>query len=390
MKLNFWLVLGTMLSTSLLAQQVTNPPPSGLIQPTAPAEAPATPAVPAEPVAQPAAPALEAAPATNAPEAKPAPKKAAPKKQAAKKPAKKVAAPLRTVPLVPGPAIVVASNVNVRGQAKLKSEVITRLTKGDEVTVLEEVLLKNSAADEPSAWAKILLPTNVTVWIHNGFVDPTAKTVVPNRLNMRSGAGENYSILGRLNRGETVTEVGTKGDWTEIVAPTNAYAFMAAQYLDQKPAATTPSEPVTPVEPEPTPTPVTEPPVVATTPTDAPVVPPMEPAATNEMAAVTGTTNQTEEGMASEEEPVEEEPLPPRIVLREGLVRGTTSIQAPTQFALISPVTGRTINYLYTTSQELDLLRYKGLRIVVTGEEGMDPRWKNTPVITIQKIQVIE
>jgi hypothetical protein len=26
----------------------------------------------------------------------------------------------------------------------------------------------------------------------------------------------------------------------------------------------------------------------------------------------------------------------------------------------------------------------------VTGEEAIDPRWKNTPVITIQKIQVLE
>jgi hypothetical protein len=34
--------------------------------------------------------------------------------------------------------------------------------------------------------------------------------------------------------------------------------------------------------------------------------------------------------------------------------------------------------------------RYKGLRIIVTGEEGLEERWGNTPVITIQKIQVLE
>ena len=57
---------------------------------------------------------------------------------------------------------------------------------------------------------------------------------------------------------------------------------------------------------------------------------------------------------------------------------------------LISPENGRNINYLYTTSTNLDLRRYKGLRIIVTGEEGLDERWENTPVITIQKIQVVE
>jgi len=72
------------------------------------------------------------------------------------------------------------------------------------------------------------------------------------------------------------------------------------------------------------------------------------------------------------------------------MVRGTFSIQAPTRFELISPDNGRTINYLYTTSSELDLSRYKGLRIIVTGEEGLDERWRNTPVITIQRIEVVE
>ena len=56
----------------------------------------------------------------------------------------------------------------------------------------------------------------------------------------------------------------------------------------------------------------------------------------------------------------------------------------------VSAENGRLIDYLHTTSHDLDLRRYKGLKIVVTGEEGLDERWGNTPVITIQKIQVVE
>jgi hypothetical protein len=85
-----------------------------------------------------------------------------------------------------------------------------------------------------------------------------------------------------------------------------------------------------------------------------------------------------------------EEPPPPRIVQREGIVRGMTSIQAPSRFVLISPQDGRDIDYLFTASKDLDLRRYKGLHIIVTGEEGLDERWPNTPVLTIQKIQVLE
>jgi hypothetical protein len=93
---------------------------------------------------------------------------------------------------------------------------------------------------------------------------------------------------------------------------------------------------------------------------------------------------------AAIEPAIPEEPPAPRIVQREGIVRGMTSIQAPSRFVLISPENRKDIDYLFTTSTNLDLRRYKGLQIIVTGEEGLDDRWGNTPVLTIQKIQVVK
>ena len=112
-----------------------------------------------------------------------------------------------------------ASNVNVRGQAKLKSEVVTRITKGQSVTVLEEIVRNNSGPDEPSAWAKIVLPPGAHVWVNTAFIDASNQTVMPKKLNLRSGPGENYSVIGRLQRGDAVKAVTTKGDWTEIEPP---------------------------------------------------------------------------------------------------------------------------------------------------------------------------
>ena len=106
-------------------------------------------------------------------------------------------------------------------------------------------------------------------------------------------------------------------------------------------------------------------------------------AVTNEVASA--ETNAPAAAVA----PAEEAP-PLRIVQREGLVRYTASIQAPTMFELISVDTHKPIDFLFTTSTNLDLNRYKGLRVIVTGEEGLDERWKHTPIITIQRIQVIE
>ena len=52
-------------------------------------------------------------------------------------------------------------------------------------------------------------------------------------------------------------------------------------------------------------------------------------------------------------------------------------------------LTDKAINYLYTTTTNLNLTRYNGLHITVTGEEGLDARWQDTPVLTIQKIYVL-
>ncbi len=286
------------------------------------------------------------------------------------------------MPLVAGPAVVIASNVNVRGQAKLKSEIVGRVNKGQAVTVLEEIVLKNSGPDEPSAWAKILLPTNIYVWVNSSFINASNKTVAPKKLNVHSGPGENYSVLGTMKRGDALKEISTKGEWTQVEPPTDAFAFVAAQYLKQEPGGSPIAAETKPAEPPATVATVPEQPVTAPPPTNEPAPPPTVATTTAPAPAITNAPEPTPE--------VAPEPPPKRIVQREGVVRGTVSIQAPTHFELISPETGRIINYLYTTSVNLDLLRYKGLRIVVTGEEGLDERWRNTPVITIQKIQVVE
>jgi uncharacterized protein YgiM (DUF1202 family) len=365
MKTKFWLMtFGAMISTSLLAQPTATAPSSEPVY----REMTQPPATPAQ------------GPKTTAPVKKKVVKKPAVKKPVAAKPAASVDE-LRTVPLVPGPATVVAMHVNVRAQGRIKSEVLTHLTKGEAVTVIEEITLKKSALDEPSAWAKIVLPANAPAWINTRYIDPANKTVTARKLNVRGGPGENYSVIGLLHKGDAVGEIITQGDWTKIEPPTNAFAFVAAQYLQPTaPAEMPPTVPTAPpetiptnTEPAPTPTPVVESTPVVIAPTEMTLPPGEIPIVAAPVPA-----------------PVTEEPLPKRIVAHEGVVHGTVSIQAPTPYALVAPDTGVLVDYLYTTSTDLDLSRYKGLHIIVTGEEALDKRWKNTPVITIQKIQVID
>jgi hypothetical protein len=186
-------------------------------------------------------------------------------------------------------------------------------------------------------------------------------------------------VVGLIERGTPVKEVSTKGNWIEIEAPAGAYAFVAAQYLKQEAAA--PAVPpiisfaAPPTEPKPAPTTVAETQPIAPPPAAPPTTPP---------ATTPATTPETAPAPPAAEEP------PPRVVSHEGVVKGTWSVQSPTKFALVDPASGRTVNYLYTTSTNLDLRRWKGYRVIVTGEEGLDARWTNTPIITIQRIQVVE
>ncbi|HWF17696.1 MAG TPA: SH3 domain-containing protein [Verrucomicrobiae bacterium] len=374
MKKKFGLILATMVSAALLAQ---TPPPGGNPSPSTPPPLPAAPDTSTQPATPPPSVAPltppDAGTTTNAPAKKKTKKKTAKKKTT--KEAKAAAPEMPAEPLVPGePAVAKQNNVNIRGQAHINSEVVGHLQKGDTVTVLEEVTLKHPKTDEPSKWAKIALPGTLHVWVNAPFIDATNQTVTARKLNLRTGPGENYSVIGTLQKGDAVKTAGnTKGDWTQIEAPTNAFAFVAAHLLTHKAP-----EPAAPTNPPPTQVAVGNPPPVAPPSTETPgsVAPP--------------PPNVPLPPIAPPPAPAVEEPPPPRIIEREGLVGGSVSIQAPSHYELKSLDDGTIMDYLYTTSTNLSLARYRGLTVLVTGEEELDERWPNTPVLTIQKIQVVK
>jgi uncharacterized protein YgiM (DUF1202 family) len=371
MKINYALILATLVSTSVLAQSPT-PAPSA----TAPAEITPAPAAPVPPD-------------STAPVK---PKKAAKKKTVAKKktaPAAATPAPMLHEPLAINQPATVKDNVNVRGQAHINSEVVGHLKKGDTVTVLEEVTI-HPKVDEPAKWARIALPESIHVWVNSSFIDSGAQTVKAKKLNLRSGPGENYSVIGLLHKGDAVKTITTKGDWTELAPPAGSFAFVAAHFLEPSTGGNAPTPLVSSPTPV-TPTPITPSPVT-------PVPTPVDNSATI-AAAPTGTPGSDVTPAPVPPAPIpapmpsdvgSNEPLPKRVIEREGIVGGTASIQAPSHYSLKSLDNGRTMDYLYTSSTNLVLARYKGLTVLVTGEEALDERWPDTPVITIQKIQVVK
>jgi uncharacterized protein YgiM (DUF1202 family) len=404
MTIKHWMLLGALMAGGLLAT-------STVAQDTTP--------VPADPPPPPLIPAPAPAPSV---EAKPATK---PVKPTARPATRTAATTVRrpSADLKPGPAMATEKNVNVRGQAAINSEIVTRLKRGDTITVLEQVTLKKSSPDEPGKWAKILLPTGSTVWTHAGFIDPTTKAVKPNRLNLRSGPGENYSILGRIDRGTVVHEIERKGEWIKIEAPTNAYAFAAAHLFTQEPAQmaaaraqAAPSTTTAATRTAPTPTPppvvrerpvdtvaVSPPPTIVTPPPTSPAPapatttttpPPTIPPAPTETVSTPVTIPEPPPAAPETTSPPpipagELEPLVKRIVTREGIVRGSASIQAPTYLVLRSLDNNKTINYLHSLDTNIVLRSFQHQRVIVVGEEILDERWPNTPVIDVESIEAV-
>jgi uncharacterized protein YgiM (DUF1202 family) len=382
-------------------------------------------------------------------------------------------------------ATVNRNHINVRGAPTVNSEVLTHLQKGDKVVFLEEIPVDKPKKDEPAKWAAIKLPQSSHVWVFTGFLNDH-KVKVP-RLNLRAGPGENYSVLGRLEKGAEVKEIRTTDQWMEIEPPETSRAYVDASYLDrakaeagqevaqaakpptvvldQKPIvyeppiksgnATAPNDgrasvpasqpltnttpaiptPRTPtvvaevpkgnqqsdipkparVEPEtkPVETPVAVPAnevpapaqVLAATKDEKPEVEKPEPVITKpagEVRAPGPVTAPATSGPSDADTP--KRVLPPvgpavvtpqiipvtekRVVRREGQVRSTKfNIQAPTYFELLGEH-GRILNYLSGEKSGFKLKDYKGLRVVVTGEEGIDPRYPDRPVIELETIEV--
>ena len=329
------------------------------------------------------------------------PKAKAPAKSVAKTTLATVAKiSIPTIALTPGLATVDGDHVNYRGQAGLKGESLGQFHKGEAVTVLSIITLDKHAADEPAHWAKIALPAGAKVWVHKQFVDVTDKKVAVKKLNLRAGPGENYSVLGTIEKGTAITVISTKGDWMEVPASADAYAFVSANYLRQGNAPGAPSDSPK-FNPGPGPVvagavgPATqisasaETPVAVTT----PVAEPQKIAAPITTAEPVASPVPTPVKLAVVAPPITVEtnlpPPPPRIVSHEGWVRDSVSIVAPTYLELYDPATSKAIDYLYSTSPLLSVARYKGMHVVVEGEEALDTRWKDTPVLTIKKIFVL-
>jgi uncharacterized protein YgiM (DUF1202 family) len=339
--------------------------------------------------------------------------------------------------------IVQGERVNLRTRPTLvDSEAFAKVHTGEVLQVLETVANEDNLEGSPSAWYRVSIPKNIPLWVSANLVDaPTGKVAV-NRLNIRVGPGLNHQAVGQFMQNDVVTPMTEADGWLGIQAPAQAFAYIASDFVTLSPAVEDQTDPET-VEGNQVKDPEEnlEPPLLiiddpnketptiiqATVSGNQPDViePEVVQAAEAEIAQETRAADRVEPPVAPSPErngalsrpPVDVEPtevttavpaIPEqetedlserlrRIVTREGIVKRSRSIQAPTYHRLEDPATHRTMNYLYTGGLHLnrepmasDLKPYEQYRIRVTGQESVDPQWPGIPVIEIESLRLID
>ena len=63
-------------------------------------------------------------------------------------------------------------------------------------------------------------------------------------------------------------------------------------------------------------------------------------------------------------------------------------MNTPSYFNLEDRYSGEKIAFLVGNEQKFELWRYIGSRVILSGEEFLDDRWKRTPIIKIETLDL--
>ncbi len=131
-------------------------------------------------------------------------------------------------------------------------------------------------------WAAISPPDRLDLWLNKDFIE--GNRVVAKSIQIRSGPGIEYGIVGTLERGAPVMPRGEDGEWCKIAPPSSTVLWVKNSDLSEVRTHTTPIQEVAPVPEAPKPAP---PPAPAPQPAPATIPPAPQP---EPVAAIPVTT----------------------------------------------------------------------------------------------------
>ena len=130
--------------------------------------------------------------------------------------------------------VVNTSALNVRKGPSTKNGIVTKVYKGDKVTI----------TDSSNGWYKVKLSNGKVGWVSDDYIKVTSSssssnstsssktgTVTTNSLNVRSGAGTKYSKVASVSKGTKVTITETKNNWHKIKMSNGKTGWVSADYI---------------------------------------------------------------------------------------------------------------------------------------------------------------
>ncbi|MGL5346210.1 MAG: SH3 domain-containing protein [Peptostreptococcaceae bacterium] len=150
---------------------------------------------------------------------------------------------------------VTASALNIRSGAGTSYSVVTKAYKGDKVEILET----------SGGWNKVKLSNGKVGWASAEYISTSSNptnpseptnpstgkigTVTASALNIRSGAGTNYSVVTKAYKGDKVEILETSGGWNKVKLSNGKVGWASAEYINTSSNPTNPSEPTDPSTP---------------------------------------------------------------------------------------------------------------------------------------------
>ncbi|HMP90963.1 MAG TPA: SH3 domain-containing protein [Kiritimatiellia bacterium] len=113
-----------------------------------------------------------------------------------------------------------SDRVNLRAKSDLQSETVGQVAAG--------TLLKVRSIE--GDWVQVIPPAETEMWVHREFLKDDV--VLVNRLNVRSGAGINYNVVGSFARGDRVVRRGSFGEWVKVAPPEDASIWVYRNLVD--------------------------------------------------------------------------------------------------------------------------------------------------------------
>ena len=119
-----------------------------------------------------------------------------------------------------------SGRLNVRSGPSSTAGVLTSIDKGSYVTLLSK----------SGSWWQVEYADGKTGWCHGDYISQGSKTTATvntssTNLNVRSGRGTGYSVIGSLPKGETVVVLSESSGWSKILFAGSRTGYASSSYL---------------------------------------------------------------------------------------------------------------------------------------------------------------